>query len=224
VARTRARPLPSGAVSLSAAWVWLAAQCLVGLGALLVFPRLAQIVAIASLPLVALYPLMKRITWWPQAWLGIVFSWGALIAGAGASTPNEISPAIWALYAGCIAWTIGYDTIYALQDREDDALIGVRSTARLFGAHWRVWTLGFYLLALTLWSLAGGLAGAWLWLGGALGVIGAFGIWPMLHGVDEAKPETALAAFKRNALIGMGVALAFALEPLWRTLKPFIGG
>jgi len=224
VARTRARPIPSGAVSLKAAWGWLLLQCLIGLVALLMFPRFAQITALIALPLVALYPLMKRITWWPQAWLGIVFSWGALVGGAAvAFPPNEMPPEAIALYAGCIAWTIGYDTIYALQDREDDALIGVRSTARLFAEKWRVWTTFFYAAALFLWSVAAYLAGAPFATIGLLAVIAAFMIWPMLQRVDDAKGETALAGFKFNALIGLAVLLAFASEPIWRTLRPLMG-
>ena len=224
VARTRARPIPSGAVSLKAAWAWLLIQCLVGLVALLMFPPFAQITALIALPLVALYPLMKRITWWPQAWLGIVFSWGALVGGAAVAFPlNQMPPEAIALYAGCIAWTIGYDTIYALQDREDDALIGVRSTARLFASQWRVWTTFFYAAALFLWSVAAYTAGAPIATIGLLVAIAAFMIWPMLQRVDNAKGETALAGFKFNALIGLAVLLAFAAEPIWRTLRPLTG-
>ncbi|MGD9981423.1 MAG: 4-hydroxybenzoate octaprenyltransferase [Hyphomonadaceae bacterium] len=229
VERTRLRPLPSGAVSLKAAWVWLLEQCFVGLLVLLTLPRLAQITALIALPLVALYPLMKRVTWWPQAWLGIVFSWGALVGGAAiagwrnAATLDGVEGVPFeaiALYAGCIAWTIGYDTIYALQDREDDALVGVRSTARLFAGKWRMWTSVFYVLALALWTVAGAIAGAGLLVAGALSLIGAAMIWPMLQGIDDARPESALAAFKFNAIIGASVLLAFALEPIWRTLRP----
>lgn len=223
VERTRSRPLPSGAVTFRSAWLWLIAQCLVGLGVLLALPRTAQIVALASLPLAALYPLMKRITWWPQAWLGMVFSWGALVGGAAASATPGVPIAVIVLYLGCIAWTIGYDTIYALQDREDDALVGVRSTARLFGDKWRVWTGGFYLLAFALWVSAALVAGVDLLAGAAIALIGAAFVWPMLRSVHGARPETALAAFKRNAGIGLLVALAFALEPAWRTVRPLLG-
>ncbi len=224
VERTRLRPLPSGAVSLRAAWIWLFAQCIAGLGVLLSLPRLAQIVALIALPLVALYPLMKRITWWPQAWLGVVFSWGALVGGAAVSPEPGVPLEAIALYAGCISWTIGYDTIYALQDREDDALVGVRSTARLFADKWRSWTSLFYALALGLWTSAGAIAGAGLVVALSLTLIGVGLIWPMLQSVDDAKAETALAAFKRNAAIGSAVLLSFALEPLWRTLRPLLGG
>ncbi|RIA43667.1 4-hydroxybenzoate polyprenyltransferase [Hephaestia caeni] len=152
VARTRARPLASGAVSLTAAWVWLVLLCLIGLVVLLQLSAYAAIVALASLAPVAAYPFMKRITWWPQAWLGLVFSWAALVGWsevAGALTLPGLL-----LYGGAIAWVIGYDTIYALQDREDDALIGVRSSALRMGRHVRVGTAGFYALALALWAVA----------------------------------------------------------------------
>jgi 4-hydroxybenzoate polyprenyltransferase len=223
VERTRLRPLPSGAVSLKAAWAWLIVQCLIGLAVLSLFPRFAQITALLALPLVALYPLMKRITWWPQAWLGIVFSWGALVAGGAVSPDPGLPFETIALYAGCVLWTIGYDTIYALQDREDDALVGVRSTARLFAGKWRTWTSVFYIAALFFWALAAAIAGALIATFIALSLIGAGLIWPMLQSIDDARPETALAAFKRNALVGVAVALAFALEPIWRTLRPLLG-
>ncbi len=220
VERTKARPLPSGAVSQRAAWVWLAAQCALGLVALLMLPPLAQIVALASLPLVALYPFMKRVTWWPQAWLGLVFSWGALVGGSAASIEAAIPAEAIVLYAGCVLWVIGYDTIYALQDREDDALVGVRSTARLFGDKWFAWVSAFYVGALALWSVAGATVGLRFWFIAAMTAIAALLIWPMLREVDASRPDTALAAFKRNALIGLFVALAFAAEPAWRTLRP----
>src|SRR5262249_26631514 len=225
VERTRARPLPSGAVSLGRAWFWLVAQCLVGLVALVVFPRLAQFVAIAALPLVALYPLMKRITWWPQAWLGLVFSWGALVGGAATTSHFSAVPVeSLALYAGCIAWTIGYDTIYALQDREDDALIGVKSTARLFGKRWRLFTSLFYVLARTGWMSAAVLAGASWPTFLFIGAIGVLMIRPMIRSIDERNGATALAAFKMNGWIGLAVVAAMALKPLAELLRPELGG
>lgn len=223
VARTRARPIPSGAVTLKQAWLWLGLQCLCGLIALLLLPRFAQIVSLVAIPLVALYPFMKRITWWPQAWLGVVFSWGALVGGAAVAYPEALPYETIALYAGCIAWVIAYDTIYALQDREDDALIGVRSTARLFGAHWRFWVTAFYVIALFLWGLGAAIAGAQWPTVFALGAIGALLIYPVLRQVDDAKPGSALAGFKFNARIGLAVVVALALEPLWVTLSPYIG-
>ncbi len=150
VARTRARPLVSGAVTLKAAWIWLVLLCLIGLIVLLQLPLLAQIISLASLLPVAAYPFMKRITWWPQAWLGIVFSWAALVGWTAVT--NEISTTMLLLYAGSVAWVIGYDTIYAMQDREDDALIGVRSSALRMGSHVRGGVALFYAIAITLWA------------------------------------------------------------------------
>ncbi|ODP39381.1 4-hydroxybenzoate octaprenyltransferase [Sphingomonas turrisvirgatae] len=152
VARTRSRPLASGAVSLRAAWIWLVALCLIGLVVLLQLNMVAAMVALGSLALVAAYPFMKRITWWPQAWLGIVFSWAA-ITGWAAIT-RDLPAAALLLYAGSIAWVIGYDTIYALQDVEDDALVGVRSSARRMGRHVRPGVAIFYTFALALWAAA----------------------------------------------------------------------
>ncbi len=152
VERTRLRPLASGRVTLRAAWALLAAMSLIGLVVLLQLERTAQIVALASLALVAAYPFMKRITWWPQAWLGLVFSWAALV-GWPAVTGRIEAPAL-LLYTGSIFWVIGYDTIYALQDKEDDALVGVKSSARALGGHARVGVAVCYALALLLWALA----------------------------------------------------------------------
>ncbi len=150
VARTAVRPLASGAMSVRTAWVWLVALCLVGLVVLLQLHLYAQVVALGSLVLVAAYPFMKRITGWPQLWLGLVFSWAALVGWseiAGALTLPGLT-----LYAGCIFWVVGYDTIYALQDREDDALIGIGSSALSMGRHVRAGVALCYGLALMLWS------------------------------------------------------------------------
>ena len=152
VARTRARPIPSGLVSPKIAWAWLIALCLVGLVVLVQLSPAAAAVAVASLAPVAAYPFMKRITWWPQAWLGIVFSWALLVGWIAVA--GDASAAIGLLYAGSIAWVIGYDTIYALQDREDDALIGVRSSALAMGAHVRGGVGAFYAAAVALWVAA----------------------------------------------------------------------
>ena len=150
VARTRSRPLASGAVSLKAAWAWLLVLCAIGFVVLLQLDWLAAVVALASLAPVAAYPFMKRITWWPQAWLGLVFSWAMLVGWADIA--GSLHWPLWLLYAGSIAWVIGYDTIYALQDREDDALIGVRSSARAMGAHVRGGVALFYLVAIACWA------------------------------------------------------------------------
>jgi 4-hydroxybenzoate polyprenyltransferase len=150
VARTRSRPIPSGLVSMRLAWMWLVVLCLIGLVVLVQLNVLAAGVALASIAPVAAYPFMKRITWWPQAWLGLVFSWAALVGWS--EVAGDLSLPMWLLYGGCIAWVIGYDTIYALQDREDDALIGVRSSALRMGAHVKGGTAAFYALAIMLWA------------------------------------------------------------------------
>ena len=152
VERTRLRPLASGRASVRAAWVLVIALCLIGLAVLVQLDRTAQIVAVASLALVAAYPFMKRITWWPQAWLGLVFSWGALV-GWPAVTQSIDVPALW-LYVGTVAWVIGYDTFYAIQDVEDDALVGVKSSARALGDHAPLGVAIFYALAATGWGMA----------------------------------------------------------------------
>lgn len=131
VERTALRPIPAGTVSLKQAWLWLGIQCAIGRIVLLCMPRLTQVIALGSIPLVAAYPFMKRITWWPQVWLGMTFNWAVLVAYAAKT--GEISPAVCVLYAGLIFWTIGYDTIYACQDIEDDMRVGNKSTAIRFG-------------------------------------------------------------------------------------------
>lgn len=152
VERTASRPLASGTVSLRAAWAWLLMLCLVGLLVLLQLPTMAQVIALGSLALVAAYPFMKRITWWPQAWLGMVFSWGVL-AGYSA-VRGSADPAMFWLYAGSIFWVIGYDTIYAMQDREDDAMVGIRSSALRLGGKLQLGVALFYLAALAGWAMA----------------------------------------------------------------------
>jgi 4-hydroxybenzoate polyprenyltransferase len=152
VERTRLRPLASGRVSLKAAWALLVGLSLIGLIVLLQLERTAQVVALASLALVAAYPFMKRIIWWPQAWLGLVFSWGALVGWAAVRGEVEL-PAL-LLYAGSIFWVIGYDTIYALQDKEDDALVGVKSSALALGKRARIGVAILYSIAVLLWIFA----------------------------------------------------------------------
>jgi len=205
VARTRSRPLVSGAVSLRAAWGWLVLLCLVGLVVLVQLPLLSALVALASLAPVAAYPFMKRITWWPQAWLGIVFSWAALVGWSAVA--GDLGLPMWLLYGGSIAWVIGYDTIYALQDREDDALIGVRSSALRLGRHVRGGVAGFYALAMGLWATA-------LWtvrpdplaLMALLPVAGHFA-WQVAT-LRAADGGDALAKFRSNRTAGLLMALA----------------
>jgi 4-hydroxybenzoate polyprenyltransferase len=200
VARTRSRPIPSGQVSAKAAVVFLVAQALVGLVVLVQFNRFAILTGIASLAIVAIYPAMKRITWWPQIVLGLAFSWGALMGWAAVFAKLD-APAF-LLYAGSIAWVIGYDTIYAHQDREDDALIGVHSTARLFGSRTRLALICFYAAAVLLIGLAGAAAGA-----GPVYVIGCvvFGAhlgW-QIERLDIDDPDLCLTVFKSNRDAGL---------------------
>ena len=200
VARTRNRPLPSGAVSLRAAWLWLLALCLVGLIVLLQLRLYAATVALLSLAPVAAYPLMKRITWWPQAWLGIVFSWAALV-GWSQVTGALTFPGL-LLYAGSMAWVIGYDTIYALQDREDDAMIGVRSSALRMGRHVRSGVAIFYAGAIALWATA-----FWQvrsdWLGLlALVPLAAHLAWQVATLAPD-DGDNALARFRSNRTAGL---------------------
>jgi len=150
VARTAARPLASGRISLKLAWAWLALLCLIGLIVLLQLRPLAQGIALASLALVAAYPFMKRITWWPQAWLGLVFTWAALVGWVEAT--GTIDGTALLLYAGAFFWVLGYDTIYAVQDIEDDALAGVKSSARALGRRVRMGVALFYAGALICWA------------------------------------------------------------------------
>jgi len=205
VERTRLRPLASKRVSLKGAWILLVAMSLIGLVVLLQLRPLAQLVALGSLALVAAYPFMKRITWWPQAWLGLVFSWAALVGWAAIKGDLDV-PAL-LLYAGAIAWVIGYDTVYALQDREDDALVGVKSSARRLGKHARTGIAICYLLALALWATAfWWLRPQWLAL---------IPLIPMaLHLAGQViwlKPDdgaSALATFRSNRFAGLLMFLA----------------
>ncbi|MET3437051.1 4-hydroxybenzoate octaprenyltransferase [Sphingomonas sp. 1185] len=208
VARTRARPIPSGLVSVKLAAIWLVALCLIGLVVLVQLRPLAAIVALASLAPVAAYPFMKRITWWPQAWLGMVFSWAALVGWA--EVAGALSAPLWLLYAGSIAWVIGYDTIYALQDREDDALIGVRSSALRMGAYVKPGVGAFYAVALLCWAGA-----IWLVRPDVLAVAALVPV--ALHlgwQVATLTPDDgagALYRFRSNRFAGLLMALACAV-------------
>lgn len=205
VARTRSRPLPSGAVTLRAAWVWLVLLSLIGLVVLVQLAPLAALVAVASLAPVAAYPFMKRITWWPQAWLGIVFSWGFPVAWV--QVAGFAGPAMWLAWAGSIAWVVGYDTIYALQDVEDDALIGVRSSARRMGARVREGVALFYSLALVLWAAAFWLVRPDPLVLVALAPAAAQLAWQVVT-LDPVDGTNALIRFRSNRMTGLLVALA----------------
>src|SRR6476660_6181352 len=165
VERTRSRPIPAGQISVPQAAAFLVVQALIGLAVLLQFNRFAVVTGIASLVIVAIYPFMKRVTWWPQVVLGLAFSWGALMGFAVILGGIDLTALV--LYVGSIAWVIGYDTIYAHQDAEDDALIGVKSTARLFGKRTHQALIAFYAVAVVLIGVALMLGGArWpAWIG-----------------------------------------------------------
>ncbi len=199
VARTRTRPLPSGAVSLRQAAVFLIAQLTLGAAVLASLDRLAVLLGLFVLLLVATYPLMKRVTYWPQFFLGLNFNWGALMGYAAASGRLDAA-ALW-LYLGGIAWTLGYDTIYAHQDKEDDVLIGVKSSALALGARTRPWLFAFYAAAAALWAAAGAAAAMrwpfYLGLGAALLQL----LWQAAR-VDIDDPADCLAKFRSNRWIG----------------------
>jgi 4-hydroxybenzoate polyprenyltransferase len=205
VARTALRPLPSGAVNVKAAWVWLLTLCLVGLAVLMQLRWEAQLVSLASLGLVAAYPFMKRITWWPQLWLGLVFSWGAPV-GWVAITGQIDATMLW-LYAGTIFWVIGYDTIYAMQDREDDALVGIKSSALRLGGYIRSGVAVFYALAIAGWGMA-------IWSirpeKQALVALVPVAIHLMLQLFSLKRDgSNALGHFRSNRMAGLLAALAF---------------
>ncbi|MDR2857192.1 MAG: 4-hydroxybenzoate octaprenyltransferase [Novosphingobium sp.] len=205
VARTAARPVASGAVGRKAAWAWLLLLCMAGLAVLLQLRWQARLVALASIAPVAAYPFMKRVTWWPQAWLGLVFSWGALVGWA--ELRSDHIAVLAALYAGSIAWVIGYDTIYALQDREDDALVGIRSSARRMGRHVRGGVGACYAAAAGFWALA-----FWLLRPDGLALLALLPAvlhlaWQVLT-LDPDDGDNALARFRANRFTGLLVALA----------------
>jgi 4-hydroxybenzoate polyprenyltransferase len=214
VERTRSRPIPAGQVGVRQALAFLIAQALVGLAVLLQFNRVAVVTGIASLAIVAVYPFMKRITWWPQTVLGLAFSWGALM-GFAVFLGRIGAPALF-LYAGSIAWVIGYDTIYAHQDTEDDALIGVKSTARLFGAQTHRALIVFYGLAVILISVALALSGVGLagWIG--LAVFAAVLGWQIAR-LDIGDPALCLRIFKSNRDAGLLLFAGLLLDALIRT-------
>ena len=210
VSRTARRPIPSGAVTLKQAYTFLLVQLGIGFGVWLLLPGDAKITALLALPLVAVYPFAKRVTWWPQAWLGLTFNWGVLV---GAATASVITGPVYILYFGLVLWTVAYDTIYALQDREDDALIGVRSTARLFGKRAVLISFCFHMGAAALIALAGMFNDA--------GRIGAFtalvflvhGLWQTMTLKTQGE-KAALRVFKSNVWAGALVAAGFLFAAL----------
>jgi 4-hydroxybenzoate polyprenyltransferase len=200
VERTRSRPIPAGQVSVKQAAAFLVVQALIGLAVLLQFNRFAIATGMASLVIVAVYPFMKRITWWPQVVLGLAFSWGALMGFA--ATQGRIDAAAVVLFAGSIAWVIGYDTIYAHQDTEDDALIGIKSTALLFGPRTRAALMLFYALAVVLIGAALALAGAGFPAGIGLAAFAAHLAWQIKR-LEIDDPALCQRLYKSNRDAGL---------------------
>jgi 4-hydroxybenzoate polyprenyltransferase len=215
VERTRSRPIPSGQVSVVQAGIFLALQALIGFAVLVSFNTFTIALGVFSLAIVAVYPFMKRITYWPQIVLGLAFSWGALMGWAGAFGRLDL-PAL-LLYTGSISWVIGYDTIYAHQDSDDDALIGIKSTALLFGRRTKPMLALFYAIAVLLLGAAGFTAGA--------GVVFAFGLlafaahlaWQIVR-LDTADPDNCLAVFKSDRNAGLILFAGLLLDAASRGL------
>jgi 4-hydroxybenzoate polyprenyltransferase len=213
VERTRSRPIPAGQVSVAQAMAFLVLQALIGLMVLLQFNRFAVATGIASLLIVAIYPFMKRITWWPQIVLGLAFSWGAPM-GFAVTLGRIDAAALW-LYAGSIAWVIGYDTIYAHQDTEDDALIGIKSTARLFGARTRPALVAFYGLAVILIGTALATSGARWPAAIGLAAFAVHLVWQIVR-LDIADPALCLRIFKSNRDAGLLLFAGLLLDAVMR--------
>ncbi len=217
VTRTRSRPLPSGKVSVRQAVAFLVAQALVGLLVLLQFNWFAVIVGIASLATVAIYPFMKRVTNWPQLFLGLAFSWGALMGWAAQFGSLELAPLL--LYFGSILWVIGYDTLYAHQDKEDDALVGVRSTARLFGNRTREWLIALYGGALLFFMVA--FANAAVPMPALAGLLAAGAhMWRQIRVLDIDDADQCLQLFKSNSVVGWLIFLGLLGGGVWASISP----
>ena len=211
VERTRLRPLASQRVSLRSAWVLIGLLCAIGLVVLLQLNVPAAIVSVASIAPVAAYPFMKRITWWPQAWLGLVFSWGVLVGWPAVTASLDWAPVL--LWFGSIAWVIGYDTLYAIQDIEDDALVGVKSSARRLGKKAAIGVAIFYAIALLLWGTA-----VWLvrpdWLALVALIPAALHLANQALRADPKDGAGALRLFRSNRTAGLLVCLAMLVVGL----------
>jgi len=215
VERTRSRPIPSGQVSVAQAGLFLVAQSLVGLLVLIAFNGFTVALGVASLAIVSVYPFMKRVTYWPQIVLGLAFSWGALMGWAAAFGRLD-SPAL-LLYAGSISWVIGYDTIYAHQDREDDALIGIKSTALLFGPRTKPMLALFYTVAVILIGAAGFAVGGGIVFGIGLLAFAAHLTWQIVR-LDIADPDNCLAIFKSDRYAGLILFAGLVLDAALRRI------
>lgn len=212
VARTRLRPIPSGQVTSKQALAFLVAQALLGAIILFQFNRFTVWAGVASLVLVAIYPFMKRITWWPQFFLGLAFSYGALLGWTSETGGLSWPPIL--LYLGTILWVIGYDTLYALQDVEDDALVGVKSTARLFGSNVRPAVSVLYVGAVVLWLMAALSSGGGFIVAGLMLVPAALLAW-QVYTLDATVVENPLVRFKNNHYVGIALTLALLAEWAW---------
>ncbi|WP_353642296.1 4-hydroxybenzoate octaprenyltransferase [Mesorhizobium sp. WSM2239] len=219
VERTRSRPLPSGQVTRRQAWIFLIVQALAGLAVLLQFNGFAIVLGLCSLAVVAIYPFMKRITNWPQLVLGLAFSWGALM-GWVVEFGDLDGPAIM-LYLGSILWVIGYDTIYAHQDKEDDAIVGVRSTARLFGDNTKIWLTGLYGFALMFFAIAFAAAEAPMPALAGLVAAGAH-MARQIYVLDIDNPAQCLRLFHSNKVVGWLIFLGLVAGGAWMALKPLL--
>ena len=212
VERTRSRPIPSGQVTATQAAIFMIAQALVGLAVLLQFNLYTIMTGLASLLVVAIYPFMKRVTYWPQIFLGLAFSWGALMGWPAAS--GQLDAAAFVLYAGSIAWVIGYDTIYAHQDREDDMMIGIKSTALLFGRNTPAMLTVFYTISVVLIGIAGLMAGgSWIFMLGLLGFAVHLS-WQVVT-IDIDDPAHCLKLFRANRDAGLILFLAMLLDSVF---------
>ncbi len=200
VARTRSRPIPSGQVCVRNAKLFLVAQAIAAFVILMQFNTFAIWLGIASLATVVVYPFMKRFTYWPQFFLGLAFNWGALLGWA--AVLGRLDPAALVLYAGGISWTLAYDTIYAHQDKDDDILIGVKSTALKFGAATLQWLIGFFGVALLLIDLAGWLAGAGLAFHIGVAVAALHAVWQLIR-LDIHDADCCLMLFRSNRTFGL---------------------
>ena len=219
VDRTRSRPLPSGQVTKKQAWLFLVAQALVGLAVLLQFNSFAILVGLFSLVPVAIYPFMKRITNWPQLFLGFAFSWGALMGWAGHFGRLDAAAVI--LYLGAIFWTIGYDTLYAHQDKEDDALVGVRSTARLFGDRTKEALIWLYGGALVLFASAFSIAQVPFPAFAGL-LAAALHMIRQVRVLDIDDPDQCLRLFKSNSTVGWLIFIGLMAGGLWASARGMI--
>lgn len=215
VARTASRPIPSGQVSKRQAFAFAMLLCLAGLAVLLQFNWTTVLLGASSLLLVAIYPFAKRFTNWPQLLLGLTFKWGALVGWTAITGAPSLTMLV--LYAGCICWTIAYDTIYAHQDKEDDALIGLKSTALHFGASTPRWLTLFFGAALLLWLGAGLMAGAQAGFYVALGLVGLHFVW-QVRTLDMADPANCLKRFKANTQVGWLLTLGLIADLLLMAL------